>query len=230
MTAVDGPSWDAMAGPLDDGVRRQCFKLLSLLLQYPDDDPRLVHSDLDRVIARLTVSAVRAPLGRFLAYWRQVGLSSAQQEYVRTFDFHKRVSLHLSFYQYGDRRQRGPALVRLKRLYAAAGLPLQPGELPDYLPVLLEFAAFAPPEYAEVLLGEHRAPIEMLRLALRAESPYAAVLEAACALLPPLSPADRQTIQRLLALGPPGEQVGLEPFTPGVLPPADAPRRSCQPG
>ena len=61
-----------------------------------------------------------------------------------TFDFDRRASLHLTYHTYGDRRQRGLELVRLKRRYAEAGLPLEGGELPDYLPVLLEFAALVP--------------------------------------------------------------------------------------
>ena len=52
-------------------------------------------------------------------------------------------SLHLTYHTHGDRRQRGLELVRLKRRYAEAGLPFEGGELPDYLPVLLEFASLA---------------------------------------------------------------------------------------
>ncbi len=72
-----------------------------------------------------------------------------QEEYVATFDFHKRASLHLSYFRDGDRRQRGATLLGLKRRYREAGLELTGGELPDYLPAILEFAAFAPGEDAD---------------------------------------------------------------------------------
>ena len=66
------------------------------------------------------------------------------QHYVETIDLHKRSGLYLTFYSDGDKRERGSALLRLKQLYRAAGLPLEGTELPDYLPVMLEFAAAAP--------------------------------------------------------------------------------------
>ena len=103
---------------------------------------------------------------------------------MRTFDFDRRASLHLTYHTHGDRRQRGLELVRLKRRYREAGLPLEGGELPDYLPVLLEFAALAPEEGAE-LLGELRTPLELVRARLhepRARTP--ALLDALVAALP----------------------------------------------
>ena len=75
--------------------------------------------------------------------------------------------LYLTFYGEGDKRERGTALLRLKRLYRAAGLPLAGTELPDYLPVMLEFAAAAPSGYGEIVLREHRAALELVRLSLR---------------------------------------------------------------
>ena len=71
------------------------------------------------------------------------------------------------------------------------------------------------PSRADVvaLLQEHRAGVELLRLALRdARSPYADVVEAVCALLPGPSPHDRAAAQRLAQAGPPTETVGLEPY------------------
>ena len=96
------------------------------------------------------------------------------EEYVATFDFHKRASLHLSYYRDGDRRQRGATLLGLKRRYREAGLELTGGELPDYLPAILEFAAFAPGEDADAILGRMRPGIELLRASLHdLDSPYA---------------------------------------------------------
>jgi nitrate reductase delta subunit len=64
------------------------------------------------------------------------------------------------------------------------------------------------------LLQDHRAGVEMLRLALQAAgSPYAAVAEAVCGLLPGPSPADEAAARRLARAGPPTETVGLEPFS-----------------
>ena len=73
----------------------------------------------------------------------------------------------MSYYLYGDTRRRGVALLRLKRMYAAAGLVLDSDELPDHLPAMLEFAAFAPAGYGDRVLAEHRVGLELLRLGLR---------------------------------------------------------------
>jgi nitrate reductase delta subunit len=144
---------------------------------------------------------------------------------VATFDLQKRCSLHLSYYLHGDRRQRGLALLHLKRMYAAAGLLLEGGELPDYLPAMLEFAAFAPPGYGEMVLRQFRPAIELLRVSLRElGSPYAHLLDALCAGLPRLSVLEAAQVTRLIAEGPPSEQVGLEPFAPPEVMPRGAQR------
>ena len=81
--------------------------------------------------------------------------------------------------------------------------------------MLLEFAATADAQAGRRLLLEHRAGLELLRLALGdAGSTYVEALNAVCATLPPLAGTDREAVARLAAQGPPGEDVGLEPFAP----------------
>jgi len=136
-------------------------------------------------------------------------------DYVATFDHRKRCCLFLTYYSYGDTRKRGMALLRLKQSYAAAGLHLTPDELPDHLAVVLEYAATAGPKAGKDLLQQHRAGLELLRLALdEAASPWADVLESVSATLPPLLGDQRRAVARLAAQGPPEEQVGLAPFAP----------------
>jgi nitrate reductase delta subunit len=121
----------------------------------------------------------------------------------------------MTYYAHGDTRERGMALLRLKKLYRAAGLPMESSELPDHLPVMLAFAALAPDGYGEALLGEHRAAIELLRLSLHdSGSAYAHVLDAIAACLPALSVSERAEVARLAREGPPEEAVGLEPYGP----------------
>jgi nitrate reductase delta subunit len=92
---------------------------------------------------------------------------------------------------------------------------LSDDELPDHLAVVLEFGATADVAGARVLLLEHRAGLELLRLALEdAQSPWAHVLQAVSATLPPLAGDDREAVMRLAAQGPPAEEVGLAPFAP----------------
>jgi nitrate reductase delta subunit len=80
---------------------------------------------------------------------------------------------------YGDSRDRGPAMIDLGQTYAQAGLQLAPGELPDYLPVLLEYASTQPPAQARAFVGEFAHILQaLLAVLLRRQSPYAAPVAA----------------------------------------------------
>ena len=166
------------------------------------------------------------PLGRFLDHLDRAPLRTLQESYVDTFDHRRRCCPYLTYYGYGDTRKRGLALLRFKQAYRAAGLELGADELPDHLAVVLEFAATGDPREGRRLLLEHRAGLEVLRLALAdATSPYADVLRAVCATLPRLGGDDRDAVARLVAAGPPAEEVGLEPFAPPEYMPSPGGRR-----
>lgn len=202
------------------------YKLLSVLLQYPDGQVLAAEEELAAAISALPHSKQREALQTFWTYWTGATPTERAQSYVETFDFQKRCSLYLSFYLQGDKRQRGMILLRLKHLYAAAGLVLEGNELPDYLPVLLEFASWAPEGYGETVLSELRPALEVVRASLRdANSPYVHLLDALCDNLPRLTPLEAERVQRIIAEGPPSEQVGLEPFAPPEVMPAVEARR-----
>ena len=199
--------------------RETVLRIVSVLLEYPDE-AALAATD------RLRAAAAQAPgrpgrdLVAFLDRRAELGAWAAREEYVATFDFHKRASLHLSYYRDGDRRQRGATLLGLKRRYREAGLELTGGELPDYLPAILEFAAFAPGPDADAILGRMRPGIELLRASLHdLGSPYAQVLDAAVSVLPALSAEELAEARRIAREGPPDEEVGLEPFAPPEIMP-----------
>jgi nitrate reductase molybdenum cofactor assembly chaperone len=195
----------------DRAVVRQAA---GLLLQYPDQQL------LDRLpLLRAAVAAlpapVRDPLTGLLEHLQVTPGAELEANYVRTFDLQRRCSLYLTYYAYGDTRRRGLALLRFTQAYRRAGLVLDAAELPDHIAVVLEFAATADAAAGERLLVEHRAGLELLRLALTdAGSPYAAAVAAVSATLPPLPGRDREAVARLAAEGPPDEKVGLDPFTP----------------
>jgi nitrate reductase delta subunit len=182
------------------------WKLLSLLLVYPDDELLAAQAELEGAAA----GDVR--LERFLARRRSAEAAVLREEYVRTFDFDRRASLHLTYHTLGDRRQRGLELVRLKRRFADVGFPLGGDELPDFLPVLLEFAALAPEE-GTALLNELRAPLELVRSRLHSTgSPYADLLDAVVVGLPKPTREQVAAARRIAEEGPPAELVGLETF------------------
>ena len=196
-------------------MSRPPYKLLSLLLQYPEERLIDARPELAQAIAELPRSAERRSVEKFWAHFAAATPTQLQQQYVETFDLQRRSSLYLTFYSEGDTRKRGQALIRLKRLYAMAGLQMEGRELPDYLPVMLEFAELSPDGAGRRLLAEHRTGLELLRIHLtELEIPYRHLLDAICSGLPRLDAADLDAIGRLLKLGPPAEQVGLEPFAP----------------
>jgi nitrate reductase delta subunit len=185
--------------------------LLSVLLRYPDDELLAGLGELEDAAAALPRGA-RRPVERLLAWLRETPPGAARAEYVRSFDFDRRAALHVTYHLHGDTRRRGLELVRLKRRYADAGLPMADGELPDYLPAVLEFAALRPDE-GRALLAELRVGIELVRAALeRSGSPWADALEALCAGLPRPSARQLDEARRLAEEGPPAELVGLEAF------------------
>ena len=97
------------------------YELISLVLDYPA-------AALDEHLARSEAQS-RAGLDPFFAWWRATPLSERERRYVETFDLDRHSTLHLTYYLHGDTRKRGLALLRLKRLYAAGGLPLDTAEL-----------------------------------------------------------------------------------------------------
>ncbi|WP_067860093.1 nitrate reductase molybdenum cofactor assembly chaperone [Nocardia shimofusensis] len=192
--------------------RRLVWRLAALVLDYPGQPLLAMLDELSGAAAELP-DEVRLPLEPLLTHLRVTPPLTLAADYVATFDLRKRASMHLTFYAYGDTRKRGMALLRFKHAYRHAGVELGDEELPDHLPVLLEFAATVDPIGGERLLGEHLPVIELLRLSLADNaSPYAGALAAVVATLPPLTTADRRRIAELAAEGPPEEEVGLDPF------------------
>ncbi|MFI6865808.1 nitrate reductase molybdenum cofactor assembly chaperone [Nocardia sp. NPDC050406] len=198
---------------LTEAECRAAWQVQSLLLGYPDAALLESLPLLERVVEALPV-AVGAPLRSVLDYLANAEPLAATIEYVDTFDHRKRFSPYLTYFLHGDTRKRGMALLEIKQTYRAAGWTFDSEELPDHLAVVLEFAA-AEPSAGQRLLTGHRAGVEVMRLALRdSESPWTGVLESVCATLPPLHGDESAAVAKLIAAGPPGEDVGLEPFAP----------------
>lgn len=196
------------------------FKLASLLLQYPTPELRAALADVEpRDLAGLHRS--REAVEALLEHCAAASTGGLDRLYTETFDFSKQRSLHLTYHLHGDSRQRGMALLRLKQAYEAAGFEFVTSELPDYLPLMLEFAALAPDAGRE-LLAQHAISIELIRASLRRDAnPYAGALDLVAERLPGLSRRELAKLRRLAAEGPPTEQVGLEPFAPPEVMGAD---------
>lgn len=203
---------DAAPGRLAQRDQRLVWRIAALLLDYPTQQTFDLLDDLGAAAATLPAPSGPA-LVALVDQIRRTAPITLAAHYVETFDLRRRHCLHLSYYAYGDTRQRGMALLRFKHAYRASGVELGEHELPDHLAVVLEFASTVDPAAGRQLLVEYRPVMELLWQSLgEAGSPYVAVLDAVCATLPQLSVADRRRVAQLAAHGPPEEQVGLEPF------------------
>ena len=189
------------------------YKLASVLLQYPTATLFDGLDHLDAVATRMSPRASRDAFAQFLGWLRATPGTEAAQHYVETFDLRRRCALYLTYYRYGDTRKRGMSMLAFKAAYRNAGFTPTDDELPDYLPMVLDFAALS--SRGESMLRAHRADLELLRRALvQARTPYADVLHAVCAQLPRLGRRDLSLVSQAWEAGPPKEEVGLEPFAP----------------
>lgn len=197
---------------LSPGQLSAAWQSVSLLLDYPDEQV-LGHADLVRRASRDLPIPIRDSIRDFLAHLESTPLTELQADYVETFDNRRRCNLFLTYFAHGDTRKRGMALLRFKQTYLQAGFLLDDAELPDHLCVVLEFAATIDRDLGRDLMLDHRAGLELLRLSLRdMESPWASLIDAITATLPPLRGDERDAVRRLAAEGPPEEEVGLAPF------------------
>ncbi|MRG60346.1 nitrate reductase molybdenum cofactor assembly chaperone [Agromyces sp. CFH 90414] len=198
--------------------RAVVYQAASICLSYPDDRVLGLADVVGRALDE-SAPAAAASFAPLLRWWETTPASEVQRSYVDVFDLSKRHALYLSYWTDGDTRRRGQVLADFKQRFRDAGLVLgDTGELPDHLPLVLEFARHRPDEGAE-LLQSYRASLELIRIALaERDSPYAGVVAAVCATLPGRSPEDRAQAMALAAAGPPAESVGLDPYDPRLLP------------
>lgn len=190
---------------------RLVYAVASVLLCYPGQQDAGRLADALAAVDAVRRPDCRVPLARAGSWLRTQSAAELEQHHVVTFDLSRRHSPYLTYYRYGDTRSRGMALLALKHTYRRAGYTPAGCELPDYLPVVLEFAALTG-DPGVGMLQTHRAGLELLRAALaEAATPYAHVLDAVAATLPPLSERQAADVRRLAADGPPREHVGLDP-------------------
>ncbi|MET9390263.1 nitrate reductase molybdenum cofactor assembly chaperone [Streptomyces sp. NPDC006624] len=199
--------------PQETAGRALTLRLVSLLLQYPDTELTASRAELATVVGALPATPAADHLARFTDWFAAQEPEALERTYVDMFDLRRKSSLYLTYYLHGDTRRRGMALLTLNQRYRAAGWDTDGSELPDHLPVVLEFAALAGPGGGEAPLRQHRRGLELIHRALTdADSPYRHVLAALLTLLPPPTEADRAAVAELIAEGPPGEEVGLDPY------------------
>ncbi len=157
------------------------LRVLARLLSYPDTELRSHMPEMREALhaERAFTGERMAELDALMDGLAGAELLDAEADYVQLFDRGRATSLHLFEHVHGDSRERGPAMIDLAQTYERAGLYLAPGELPDYLPAVLEFVSTQPPREARAFLGEIAHIFNVLFSALQQRrSHYACVIGA----------------------------------------------------
>lgn len=150
------------------------YRLLAKLLDYPDADLMAALPETRARLNRDLDPDGRRVIAEFLGHLSALDLTEAQAAYVMTFDMVPEHSLHLTHHLFGDDKNRGPALIDLTEFYKEYGLELASNELPDFLPLVLEFAAQLDEEEACMFLSQWTKVLKVLAGNLEEnKSPYA---------------------------------------------------------
>jgi nitrate reductase delta subunit len=159
----------------------QTFKVLSALLSYPAEELQEAADELCAALRdeALLPQATEADVDRLIADFAAGDLYALQERYVELFDRGRSLSLYLFEHVHGESRDRGQAMIDLKALYEKYGLLSASSELPDFLPLFLEFLSVLPVEEAREQLGQiaHIASTLEMRLCKR-HAPYAVLFRA----------------------------------------------------
>ena len=173
------------------------FQILALLLAYPTVEIQAASCDFGEILSdEGLIPAEHLPaLEQLIEEYRTRELLDLQERYVMLFDRTRSLSLHLFEHVHGESRDRGQAMVDLKAMYEERGLEIDSKELPDFIPLFLEFLSTLPDAEAIELLGQPAHVIAALgeRLTKR-ESSYAAVMQALAA----MAEVDSEAIKALL--------------------------------
>ncbi len=162
-------------------VASKSLRVLARLLGYPDAALRENLPALrDALHGERALSPQRlAEQDALIAAIERAAPLEAEADYVQLFDRGRATSLHLFEHVHGDSRERGPAMIDLAQTYESAGLYLAEDELPDFLPVVLEFTSTQPPAEARAFLAEMAHIFNAIFAALQQRgSAYAGVLGA----------------------------------------------------
>ncbi len=166
-----------------DEDRRLALKAISILLRYPEEDWIRALPDIDSALEPVREASFAAPMLRFLSWARGLSPLHLQEHYTAAFDLNPATCLDLTYHSQGDTENRGRVLSRLRGAYRSAGYSCTTAELPDHLPLVLEFLSLAGDDVHEILELCAPAAQDLAGKLRAADSPYAALVGSAAAFL-----------------------------------------------
>ncbi|PAV29434.1 nitrate reductase molybdenum cofactor assembly chaperone [Virgibacillus profundi] len=136
-------------------AHQKVYKITSIFLQYPQKEWYDFLPEIKSEIATIENPTANAYLTSFMYYLESTPFDQLCERYVKTFDFHGITTLYLTYNVFKDSRERGEALVKLRQLVTDSNLETETEELPDYLPMILEFLSAAEDKYVQRMLKLH---------------------------------------------------------------------------
>ena len=155
------------------------FSCSSFLLSYPELGWREALAELQEEIEAIEQEEVKTSLTAFIKQALDKTNDQLIDSYVYTFDFGKKTNMYLTYMNTGEQRERGIELLELKQHYKKSGFEVTDKELPDYLPLLLEFFTHANEQDSEPIMSKYKENIQALHVQLKeADSMYEPILTA----------------------------------------------------
>ena len=167
------------------------IKVVSLLMQYPDEAYFRTLPEIKSLVSRMHRGRRRASIEKFIARLEGEEAIHVQEQYTALFDMSPSTTLNVTYHLWGDDEKRARLLTRLQQVYAGAGLEKKSPELPDFLPLILEFLASEPKAAQSGVIQTSLKGVETLVERLKpGASHYAGLLEPLIELI--MSQADEQ--------------------------------------
>jgi len=174
------------------------FKLLSVLLQYPGEDYLSQIKEIEVIVASMPPNEFGNSISEFIIYFKTLPLIQIQETYTAAFDMSPATTMNLTYHIWGDTEKRAGTLARMQQVYQDAGYERTTGELPDYLPMMLEFLSLCPEAKGVELIWECFKHFDKYIDRLQKSAP------AYSALLRPLA---RMTVKRFQSEGISAQQI-----------------------
>lgn len=141
----------------------ELYQMLAFLLRYPNEEFRQILLGLTAEIQEVGDTRIRQKLFQFIELVEQTPLDDWINHYVSQFDFDRKTNLYVTYFKNGEQKERGLELLKLKKFYQTAGFDIVETELPDYIPLMLEFSAQVSADIRQELWKMHEQAIWEIR-------------------------------------------------------------------
>lgn len=154
------------------------FKVLSVLLHYPGKDYFRQISEVESILSDMPLDEFKISISEFITHIRTQSLIHLQETYTEAFDISPATSMNLTYHIWGDNEKRSGMLTRIQQVYQDFGYERITGELPDYLPLMLEFLSLCPDKKNETVIWECFQDFDIYITRLRPVAPlYSSLLQ-----------------------------------------------------